>query len=127
MGGRVPAPAFPPPRHPPRSRVGYDAVSARPAHHAHAPLSPASPQPARAAKTEAIEPPRPPRRGGFVFNSERPIVTASPIRLLDIDAGFLSQDGKIPFSIMPDQLHPNAAGYQLWADAMKPMLTELMK
>lgn len=49
------------------------------------------------------------------------------VRFLDINAVFLGQDGKIPFSIMPDQLHPNAAGYQLWADAMKPMLTELMK
>ncbi len=49
------------------------------------------------------------------------------VRFLDINHVFLGQDGKIPFSIMPDQLHPNAAGYQLWADAMKPMLTELMK
>jgi lysophospholipase L1-like esterase len=49
------------------------------------------------------------------------------VRYLDINAVFLGQDGKIPFSIMPDQLHPNAAGYQLWADAMKPLLTEMMK
>jgi lysophospholipase L1-like esterase len=49
------------------------------------------------------------------------------VRFLDINAVFLGQDGKIPFSIMPDQLHPNTAGYQLWADAMHPMLTQLMK
>lgn len=49
------------------------------------------------------------------------------VRYLDINASFLGQDGKIPFAIMPDQLHPNAAGYQLWADAMKPLLTEMMK
>ncbi len=49
------------------------------------------------------------------------------VRFLDINASFLGQDGKIPFSIMPDQLHPNAAGYQLWADAMQPLLTEMMK
>lgn len=49
------------------------------------------------------------------------------VRFLDINAVFLGQDGKIPFSIMPDQLHPNAAGYQLWADAMKPRLTEMLK
>ena len=49
------------------------------------------------------------------------------VRFLDINRVFLGQDGKIPMSIMPDQLHPNAAGYQLWADAMHPTLTALMK
>ncbi len=49
------------------------------------------------------------------------------VRFLDINAAFLGQDGKIPFSVMPDQLHPNAAGYQLWADAMQPTLVQLMK
>lgn len=49
------------------------------------------------------------------------------VRYLDINSVFLGQDGKIPFSIMPDQLHPNAAGYQLWADAMTPTLTAMMK
>ena len=49
------------------------------------------------------------------------------VRYLDINASFVGQDGKIPFAIMPDQLHPNTAGYQLWADAMKPLLTEMLK
>lgn len=49
------------------------------------------------------------------------------VRFLNINDAFLGQDGKIPFSIMPDQLHPNAAGYQLWADAMQPLLTQMLK
>ncbi len=49
------------------------------------------------------------------------------VRFLDINRVFLGQDGRIPLAIMPDQLHPNAAGYQLWADAMHPTLTAMMK
>ncbi len=51
----------------------------------------------------------------------------STVRFLDLNAVFVGQDGKIPFAIMPDQLHPNAAGYQLWAEAMQPTLTAMMK
>ncbi len=49
------------------------------------------------------------------------------VRFLDINHVFLGQDGKIPWLIMPDQLHPTAAGYQLWAEAMQKPLAEMMK
>lgn len=45
----------------------------------------------------------------------------------DINQVFLDKEGKLPKSIMPDLLHPNAKGYQLWADAMMPKLEELMQ
>jgi lysophospholipase L1-like esterase len=28
---------------------------------------------------------------------------------------------------IPDLLHPNAKGYQIWADAMEPTLSEMLK
>jgi lysophospholipase L1-like esterase len=49
------------------------------------------------------------------------------IRFLDINAKFLGADGKIPDSIMPDQLHPNAEGYKIWAQAMQPTLDAMMR
>ena len=49
------------------------------------------------------------------------------VKYLDIGDKFLAADGTLPKDIMPDYLHPNAKGYQIWADAVKPTLDEMMK
>lgn len=49
------------------------------------------------------------------------------VRFLDIGSSFLDPDGKIPEDIMYDQLHLTEKGYQIWADAMQPLLTEMLK
>jgi beta-glucosidase len=49
------------------------------------------------------------------------------IKFLDIGKAFLAEDGSIPKTIMPDLLHPNGQGYQLWADAMEPTLAGMLK
>jgi lysophospholipase L1-like esterase len=46
---------------------------------------------------------------------------------LDITDKFLDEKGTLSKDIMPDGLHPNAKGYQIWADAMQPKLDELLK
>lgn len=45
---------------------------------------------------------------------------------LDIGKVFLDEKGEIPADVMPDKLHPNAKGYQLWYDAMWPTLEKLL-
>jgi beta-glucosidase len=49
------------------------------------------------------------------------------VKFLDLGPKFLGADGKIPPDIMPDFLHPNEKGYQIWADAMEPTLDEMLK
>ena len=46
---------------------------------------------------------------------------------LDIGDKFLAADGSLPADVMPDKLHPNAKGYEIWAAAVNEKLTELMK
>jgi lysophospholipase L1-like esterase len=48
------------------------------------------------------------------------------VKFLDIGPKFLV-NGAIPMDVMPDQLHPNAKGYQIWADAMQPTLEQMLK
>lgn len=47
------------------------------------------------------------------------------VRFLDIGKAFLNDDGSISPEIMPDYLHPNRKGYQIWAEAMEPTLEEM--
>jgi beta-glucosidase len=45
---------------------------------------------------------------------------------LDIGDSFLTPDGKIPPAIMPDALHLSTQGYEIWANAMEPLLSRLV-
>jgi len=45
---------------------------------------------------------------------------------LDFGAQFVNADGTIPQSLMPDFLHPDAKGYQIWAEAMEDKLAMLL-
>lgn len=48
------------------------------------------------------------------------------IKYLDIGDKFLDANKDLPKEIMPDALHPNAKGYQIWADATLPTIKEMM-
>ena len=46
---------------------------------------------------------------------------------LDIGAQFLEPDGTLSKTIMPDLLHPNEKGYQIWTDAIKADVAALLR
>jgi lysophospholipase L1-like esterase len=46
---------------------------------------------------------------------------------LDFGSQFIENDGSISKDIMPDALHPNQAGYEIWANAMEPELKQLLR
>jgi beta-glucosidase len=54
------------------------------------------------------------------------IADGKMIYYLDINSNFLTKDGMLTKDIMPDYLHPNKAGYKIWAEAIEPKVAELM-
>ena len=46
---------------------------------------------------------------------------------LDIGARFLDAEGNLPRNIMPDLLHPSLKGYEIWADAIREPLRQLLR
>lgn len=46
---------------------------------------------------------------------------------LDIGSKFLDADGNIPKDVMSDALHPSTKGYEIWAEAVKEPLANLLK
>src|SRR5437868_5975569 len=49
------------------------------------------------------------------------------IRYLNINSRLADSDGKLVDGMMnADKLHPAIPGYQVWADALKPIFTELL-
>lgn len=48
------------------------------------------------------------------------------IFFMDINDKFLEKDGTLSKDIMPDLLHPNADGYEIWSKAIQGKVKELM-
>jgi lysophospholipase L1-like esterase len=77
-------------------------------------------------------------RGEKPDSNERPPVAAMNARLATLDDGkhvfwldigktFVQSDGVISKDILTDFLHPSVTGYGLFADAIEPTLTKLLK
>jgi lysophospholipase L1-like esterase len=49
------------------------------------------------------------------------------VRFLNVNDRLADKDGRLfPGMMNPDGLHPTVNGYQVWADALKPILTEIL-
>jgi lysophospholipase L1-like esterase len=48
------------------------------------------------------------------------------VRYLNINDKLADPEGKLLPGMSPDRLHLSAAGYQVWADALKPILTDIL-
>jgi lysophospholipase L1-like esterase len=48
------------------------------------------------------------------------------VRYLNINDKLADTEGKFLEGMSPDRLHLSAKGYQVWADALKPVLTDLL-
>ena len=48
------------------------------------------------------------------------------VRFLNINDRLATPDGRLLDGMMADGLHPATRGYQVWADALKPIFTELL-
>lgn len=45
---------------------------------------------------------------------------------LNVNDKLLQPDGTLSKEIMPDLLHPNAKGYEIWAEAVRPVVKEVL-
>lgn len=49
------------------------------------------------------------------------------VRYLNVNGRLADADGRLREGVMnADKLHPSVAGYQIWADGLRPILTELL-
>jgi lysophospholipase L1-like esterase len=46
---------------------------------------------------------------------------------VDLADKFLEPDGTLSRSVMPDSLHPNKKGYEIWADAIQPFVDKYLR
>jgi len=54
------------------------------------------------------------------------LADGSRIRFLNINNRLADPQGRLIDGMMGDRLHPTLMGYQVWADALRPVLTELL-
>ncbi|HEX3599604.1 MAG TPA: GDSL-type esterase/lipase family protein, partial [Lacipirellulaceae bacterium] len=54
------------------------------------------------------------------------LADGSDIRYLNVNDWFVDENGSVRDGMLGDGLHPTVMGYQVWADGLKPILTDLL-
>ncbi|MEN6384534.1 MAG: platelet-activating factor acetylhydrolase IB subunit [Phycisphaerales bacterium] len=87
------------------------------------PRSDSSNQPAKDSQSVALNPQW--KKNNAANKLIKKIADNKTIYYLDINKKFLNKKGELSRDVMPDFLHPNEKGYQIWAKAMEPMIVKL--
>ncbi|SPP65367.1 putative Lipolytic enzyme, GDSL family [Nitrospira lenta] len=66
------------------------------------------------------------RVNGSINDRLRGFADGQHLFYLDLDHLFLDRDGRLKRDLMPDLLHLNEQGYQVWAEGMEPQLKVLL-
>ena len=66
------------------------------------------------------------RRDSIVNREIMKLADGRRVVWCDFSTSFLLPDGTIPHDICPDELHPCAAGYEIWANAVMPVIDRVL-
>ncbi len=55
------------------------------------------------------------------------IATNEQVLFANFNQAFLTPSGELSTSIMPDLLHPNADGYDIWAEQLTPYINQYVR
>ncbi len=72
------------------------------------------------------EKPRPGRETRAAINALISKFQGGPVHYMDISAKFLKPDGTISKDVMPDYLHLSPKGYEIWSEAIKDKVKDLV-
>ncbi|MGN6625758.1 MAG: GDSL-type esterase/lipase family protein [Tepidisphaeraceae bacterium] len=75
----------------------------------------------------AFKPNDPARLKVVAINKSLAAIRNDRVDLVDIGPKLTQPDGVISPQMMPDAVHPTAAGYKIWADALAPYLEKYLK
>jgi lysophospholipase L1-like esterase len=66
------------------------------------------------------------RRKVAAVNAQIKLLEGERVTFIDISSQLVGSDGQIAPAMMPDFVHPTAQGYQIWSDAIQPVIEKYL-